>query len=216
MYKIGVFDSGVGGQSVVDAIKKQLPDLEILYETDKENIPYGGKTPKQLLELVIPKLKKLEQRGCDVIVVACNTVTTTIINEVRRQISTPIVAIEPMVRPACMLTKTKKIAICATPATLKSPRYRELLAQNAKGVKVFEPNCSDWAYLIENNEHNMENIKADIIEPLEQGCDVIVLACTHYHWIEDEIKEVAKQFGAAVIQPEQATINRLKQVLELA
>ncbi|MBI5357279.1 glutamate racemase [Candidatus Saccharibacteria bacterium] len=214
MHKIGVFDSGVGGKSVVAAIKQAVPDLEIVYAEDPDNVPYGDKTPERLIELVIPKLKELESQGCEVIVVACNTVTTTIIKEVRRQIKVPIVAIEPMVKPACELTKSNIVAMCATPVTLKSPRYKELLKTNAKNVKVIEPDCSDWSCMIENNEHNSDIIEDRIVEACEKGADVIVLGCTHYHWIEEEIKQIANRYNAMVIQPEQAIINQLKRVLE--
>lgn len=214
MHKIGVFDSGVGGESVVNAIKKSLENLEIVYKTDRENIPYGDKTPQQLMNLVIPILKSLEDEGCEVIVVACNTVTTTIIKEVREVINVPVVAVEPMIKPACSITKSKKIIVCATPATLNSPRYKELLELNSQDIEVFEPDCSKWAYLIENNQHNIDKLQADISVPLENGADVVVLACTHYHWIEDEIKIIADKYHAQVIQPEQAIINRLKTVLE--
>lgn len=211
--KVGVFDSGVGGKSVVLAIEKALPDVEVLYETDRENIPYGGKSPERLLELAVPKLRKLEGAGCGVIVVACNTVTTTIIKQVRAGIKTPIVAIEPMIKPAANLTKSKKIIVCATPATLTSPRYKELTGEYTKDIEVYQPNCSDWAFLIENNTQNHKNIEADIEAPLKKGADVVVLACTHYHWIEEEIKQIAAKYGATVIQPEQAIVARLKTVL---
>lgn len=215
MHKIGVFDSGVGGKSVVAAIQKAIPDLEIVYAEDPKNVPYGDKTPERLLELVIPKLQELEKAGCEVIVVACNTVTTTIIKEVRQQIGVPIVAIEPMVKPACEQTKSNIIAMCATPATLRSPRYKELLEINAGNVRVLEPDCSDWSYLIENNEYNNDVIEDRIVKVCEQGADVIVLGCTHYHWIEEEIKQIADRYNAMVIQPEQAIINQLNRVLEL-
>lgn len=211
--KIGVFDSGVGGKSVVEAIKKAIPDIEVTYETDRENIPYGGKSPERLQELAIPKIQNLEKAGCDVIVVACNTVTTTIIKQVREIIKVPVVAIEPMIKPAAQMTKSGKITVCATPTTLKSPRYKELKDKYAKNVQVFEPNCSDWAFLIENNAHNYKNIEADMEKPLHKGADVVVLACTHYHWIEEEIKEIAGKYNAQVIQPEQAIVTRLKTVL---
>lgn len=213
MKKIGVFDSGVGGKSVVAAIEKAIPDIEVIYETDRENIPYGGKSPERLVELAIPKIQNLEKAGCDVIVVACNTVTTTIITQVREIIKTPIVAIEPMIKPAAKITKSNKIVVCATPATLTSPRYKELIEEYAKGVEIFEPNCSDWAFLIENDTHNHKNIEADLKKPLEEGADVVVLACTHYHWIEEEIDKIAAKYGASVIQPEQAIVERLKTVL---
>ncbi len=213
MKKIGVFDSGVGGKSVVEAIKKAIPDIEVIYEDDRENVPYGGKSPERLLELAVPKIQNLEKAGCEVIVVACNTVTTTIIKQVREQIKVPIVAIEPMIKPAAALTKSGKIVVCATPATLTSPRYKELIDEFASGVQILEPNCSDWAFLIENNAHNHKNIEADIETPLKEGADVVVLACTHYHWIEEEVRQIAAKYKASVIQPEQAIVARLKTVL---
>lgn len=213
MKKIGVFDSGMGGQSVVNAIKTALPELEVIFETDRENVPYGDKSPERLLELAIPKIRNLEEAGCDVIVVACNTVTTTIIKQVREVIKTLIVAIEPMIKPAASMTKTGKIVVCATPATLTSPRYKELVNKYAQGIEIFEPNCSDWALLIESNEHNHRNIELDLEKPLHQGADVVVLACTHYHWIQEEVEQIADKYKAAVIQPEQAIVERLKTVL---
>ena len=209
-----MFDSGVGGKSVVKAVQKELPDIEVMYINDSKNVPYGSKTPKELLELVMPKLKQLEAEGCKVIVMACNTVTTTIIKEVRVQIKIPIVAIEPMVKPACETTKSKIIAVCATPATLNSPRYKELLEQHAKHITVLEPDCSDWSYLIENNITDQKAIEERITEVCKQGADVIVLGCTHYHWIEEDIKTIANDFDVKVIQPEQALVAQLKRVLE--
>lgn len=213
MVKIGVFDSGVGGRSVVKAIKQEMPDALVLYSDDPENLPYGNKTPEELLKLVIPKLAGLEKQGCQAIVVACNTVTTTIIKEVREQMKVPIVAVEPMVKPAAQMTRTNTIAVCATPTTLNSRRYKELLELNAKHLTVLEPDCSDWVYLIETNASDCSSIEGRIKEVCEQGADVIVLGCTHYHWIEEEIKEIADDYGAQVIQPERALVAQLKRVL---
>lgn len=212
---IGVFDSGIGGKSVEKAINRELPEIETVYASDPDNLPYGNKTPEELINLVIPKLKKLERDGCEAIVVACNTVTTTIIRQVREQIKIPIVAVEPMVKPACEMTKKKTIAVCATPTTLDSPRYRELLEQYAKHITVLEPDCSDWVYLIENDASDRSAIDDRIKEVCEQGADVIVLGCTHYHWIEEEIKSIAKNYGVQVIQPETALVAQLKRVLKL-
>lgn len=213
MIKVGVFDSGIGGKSVENAINRELPELETVYSSDPENLPYGSKTPEELLNLVIPKLQQLEDEGCKAIVVACNTVTTTIIKQVREQIKIPVVAVEPMVKPASVLTKKKIIAVCATPTTLDSPRYKELLGLYAKHITVLEPDCSDWVYLIESKDSDKSSIDARIKEVCEQGADVIVLGCTHYHWIEEEIKSVAKGYGAQVIQPETALVAQLKRVL---
>ncbi|MEI6249480.1 MAG: glutamate racemase [bacterium] len=211
--KIGVFDSGIGGLSVVNAIKKELPELDIVFKNDKEHLPYGSKTTDQLLSLSRPVLESLVEDGCEVIVIACNSVSTNIIDDLREVIDVPLIAMEPMVKPAAELTKTKTIAVCATPATLASNRYRFLKEEYAKGVKVLEPNCSNWSSMIENNEIDHDNIKDLTNKVCEEGADVIVLGCTHYHWIEEEIAQIA-QGRAVIIQPEKPVIEQLKRVLE--
>jgi glutamate racemase len=209
--KIGVFDSGVGGLSMANAIKKAYPNEEVLLKEDKKHVPYGLRQPDEIYGFVLPLLNELVEDGCDVIVVACNTVTTTIIDRIRERIKVPIIAIEPMVKPAASLTKNKKIAICATPTTLASARYKALKDEYAKEIDVYEPDCSDWSKLIEENEINEEIIESRIKEVIEKGADVIVLACTHYHWIEKEIAEIAKD-KAVVLNPEEAIIRNLKTV----
>jgi len=211
--KIGVFDSGVGGQSVVNAIQKALPNLEIIYAEDKENVPYGTKKPAELHSLVLPILRNLVDRGCRAIIIACNSVTTTIIEQLRAELNVPLIGMEPMVKPAAEQTKSKIIAICATPATLASKRYSWLKETYAEGVRVLEPNCSDWAYMIEANQVDHEKIRGRITEVCEKGADVIVLGCTHYHWIEKDIQKITDTYGIKVIQPEQAVIAQLKRVL---
>ena len=211
MKTIGVFDSGVGGLSVANAIQKVFPTDEVILKEDKENLPYGTKTPEELLKLVLPILNKLSKQ-CDVIVVACNTVSTTIIDKLRERIKTPLIAMEPMVKPAAELTKFAAIAVCATPTTLASQRYQWLKDTYAQGIKVVEPDCSDWAMMIENNQMERQKISERINEVLNQGADVIVLGCTHYHWIESLIRELAAG-RAKVLQPEEPVIDRLKKVL---
>lgn len=209
--RIGVFDSGVGGISVASAIKKALPDCEVFLREDKENLPYGNKTPQQLKKLVTPILNKLSNET-DVIVVACNTVSTTIITDLRKAIPLPLIAMEPMVKPAAELTKSGVITVCATPTTLASDRYGWLKKTYAKNIRVVEPDCSDWAYMIENNQVDRQKIKQRIDRVIREGSDVIVLGCTHYHWIENLIKEIANG-RATVLQPEKPVIEQLKRVV---
>ena len=211
--KIGVFDSGVGGLSVANAIQKALPEHDILLREDKENLPYGTKTPEQLFVLVNPILEEMVNGGCEVIVVACNTVTTNIIDKLREVIRVPLVGMEPMVKPAAELTKTGKIAIFATPATLKSDRYAWLKEEYASGIEVVEPDCSTWSSMIEHNQLDEDQIKRNVELALDADADIIVLGCTHYHWIEELIKNFASD-RAQVLQPEEPVIVQLKKVLE--
>ncbi len=210
--KVGVFDSGVGGLSVANAIKAAIDDIEVILREDKQHVPYGTRTPDEILGFVVPIFQDLVDQGCEVIVVACNTVTTTLIGELRKQFSVPLVAIEPMVKPAAALTKSKIIAVCATPTTLASPRYAELKSTYAEGITILEPDCSDWSGMIEDDAVEQQTIAKRINQILDQGADVIVLACTHYHWIEDEIIELTDG-KAEVLQPEKAIIEQLKRVL---
>jgi glutamate racemase len=211
--KIGVFDSGVGGQSMASAIKKSLPDHEIVVYEDKEHLPYGSRSPREILGFVTSIFEKMIGEGCEVIVVACNTVTTTLIGDLRERFNIPLIAVEPMIKPAASLTKSKAIAVCATPTTIASQRYRQLKNEYANDIKVLEPDCSDWAYMIESRQIDHEKIARRIKGVLVDGADVIVLACTHYHWIEDDIKKLVAN-KAIVIQPEEAIIRQLKRVIE--
>lgn len=211
--KIGVFDSGIGGQSVANAIMNALPDAEVVFRHDSaEHFPYANKTPEELLGFVVPVLESLVQDGCKLIVVACNTVSTTLITELRSRFTVPLVAIEPMVKPASEITKSKVIAVCATPTTLASKRYAELKETYARKITVLEPDCSDWSVLIERNEMSEERIGACIAPVLAQEADVIVLGCTHYHWIDEDIQKICAG-RAVVLQPETAIVERLKTVL---
>lgn len=211
--KIGVFDSGVGGKSVADALSNALADHEVIFINDSENMPYGDKTDEELERLVTPKIQLLIDKGCQIIVVACNTVSCTIFPKIRSKFTVEIVGIVPMVKPACNLTKSGKIAVCATPRTLSSLRYAELKNEFASKVEVFEPDCSNWARMIESSQVNYKQIRETIDSVCRDGADVVVLGCTHYHWIREEILKYTKG-RAQVIQPESAIVDRVKTLIE--
>ena len=211
--KIGVFDSGVGGLSVVNAIQKALPELDIIYKDDKQHVPYGIRSIAEIHQFIQPIFQEFIDEHCRVIVVACNTVTTNLIGRLRAEFpQVPLVGMEPMIKPAAAASQSGVIAICATPRTLASQRYQWLKQRYAKNLKVLEPDCSDWALMIEFNTLDREKVAKTIEGAIDQGADQIVLGCTHYHWIEEIIKGIARD-RAAVIQPEGPTIEQLKRVL---
>lgn len=212
MKKIGVFDSGIGGKSVANALEKAFPNDEVVYISDSKNLPYGTKTPEKLKELVNPKMEELSKKGVDVIVIACNTVSTTILGYVRKIVDVPVIGVVPMVREAVKLTKSDVIAVCATPTTLKSERYSLIKNKYAKNIHVVEPDCSRWTKMIEDNKIDRKEISQKISNACEAGADVIVLGCTHYHWIEKLIEEIAKD-KAVVIHPEAKLIKKVEKVL---
>lgn len=210
--KIGVFDSGIGGLSVANALKKALPGEEIIFKNDAIHVPYGTKSPEQLLTWVPPILNELISDGCGLIVIACNTVSTTIIDELRKIISVPLINVEPMVKEAAGLTKSGVIAVCATRATIGSHRYAALKREFAENLKVLEPDCSDWVLMIEKDEVDNRKLKTTIDSVCEAGADVIVLGCTHYHWVEELVTSFARN-RALIIQPEQTVIKQVRQAI---
>lgn len=212
LQKIGVFDSGVGGESVAHAIIAAFPDVEVLFRDDKAHLPYGNKTPEQLVSYVLPILQEMLAEGCDVIVLACNTVSTMIFTELDSQIDCPLIAVEPMLAEAAEQTKAGVIAVCATPGTLNSARYAALKHENTANCTVIEPDCSDWAALIQDNSVNETHIREQIEPACSSGADVIVLGCTHYHWIEAAIAEIAGP-DVVILQPEAKVVATIHSML---
>ena len=212
--KIGVFDSGIGGKSIAGRLSKDYPDHEVLYVDDHENVPYGNRPTEDIIELTDAAIQPLFTQNCDVIVLACNTATAAAIEVLRAKCpAMQFIGLEPMIKPAVALSKARIIAVCATQATLNSDRYQKLKKKYASHTKILEPDCSQWAYLIENNKMDIQKIESAINDVCNEGADVIVLACTHYHWIKNEIMSVANK-RATIIDPSEAISRRLKAVLE--
>lgn len=213
--RIGVFDSGIGGEAVAASLKHEFPHADIMSVSDREHVPYGNRTPSQIIQLTELAIAPLLASGCDVIVIACNTATAVAIEKLRKNHPTqPFIGLEPMLKPAAALTKSGTIAVFATPATLSSQRYLSAKAAFAAGVRVIEPNCSDWATLIEADEMNRDKIERVVEECIAHDADIIVLGCTHYHWIKDEIVETAAT-RAAVLEPSEAVARRVRELLNL-
>jgi len=210
--KIGVFDSGIGGKSVANAIQAAMPELTVVFRPDTpDHFPYATKSPDEIYGFVVPVIDQLIAEGCALVVIACNTVSTTLIDRLRERFSTPLIAVEPMVKQAAEQTKTGIITVCATPTTLASTRYADLKASFAQDITVIEPDCSDWSSLIERNEMNVNNIRKTLEQSLVSGSDVIVLGCTHYHWIEEDIHHLAGN-NIVILQPESDIIAEIKRV----
>jgi glutamate racemase len=213
--KLGIFDSGIGGEAVAEALRNTFPTADVITVNDHDHVPYGDKTPEEVLRLTNATIQPLLQAKCDVIIIACNTATMIAIKSLREKYpQQKFIGIEPMIKTAAEKTKSGVIAVCATPATLASHRYSELVATYAKNLHVIEPDCRDWAYMIENNQINHHKIEAIVNDACENNADVIVLGCTHYHWIKEFIAEAAKH-RAVVIEPSEAIGRRVKQLLQL-
>lgn len=211
--KIGVFDSGVGGKAVVARLQKLIPDAEIISVDDHKHVPYGLRPNAEIISLTQVAIQPLIDASCDVIVIACNTATTIAIEHLREAFPLiPFVGIEPMIKPAATLTKTKKITIFATPATLTSARYKELKKLWAANIRIDEPDCSSWAGLIESNRSKEVPITEAVKQAIENGSDVIVLACTHYHFLKPAATATAGK-QAVILEPSDAIARRIKTIL---
>lgn len=212
--KLGIFDSGIGGEAIAAALGETFPSAEILTVNDQAHVPYGSRLPEEVTRLTDAAIQPLLRAQCDVIVLACNTATVAAIETLRQKYpQQKFIGIEPMVKTAAALTKNGTIAICATPATLASKRYHELKTRYAADLTILEPDCSEWAYMIQNNQINHEKIGQIINNVCAENADIIVLGCTHYHWIKEFIIDIARG-GATVIEPSEAIGRRVRQLLE--
>lgn len=208
---IGVFDSGIGGEAVANSLRNYFPEAKITVVNDRENLPYGDKTSHQIRLLTDAAIQPL--LGSDVIVIACNSATTAAIEFLRgKYINQKFIGIEPMIKPALNLTKTRIIGVCATPATLGSNSYRMLKDKYARNYQVVEPDCSNWAQMIENNDLNNSEVITVLDEMIANQVDVIVLGCTHYHWIKELIVEYVGP-DIQVLEPSEAIGRRVSSLL---
>jgi UDP-N-acetylmuramoylalanine--D-glutamate ligase len=208
---IAVFDSGKGGEFVADALKKLQPQINFITYNDHKNVPYGNKTQSEIIKLTDAKIKPLIADN-DIIIIACNTATAYAIDYLRETYpGTIFIGFEPMVKPAISLSKPgDSVVILATPATLNSKRYLDLKTKyGVPDIKIIEPNCEDWAKLIEENKFNSENL-FDLKNILsENNVSQIVLACTHYIGIADLIQNIISDKNVNILQPIDAINQRI-------
>ncbi len=211
--KLGVFDSGIGGEAIAASLRIAFPTATITTVNDSKNVPYGDKPLESVITLTDAAIQPLLATHYDIIVLACNTATAAAIEVLRaRYPNQTFIGLEPMLKTAAELTKSKVVAMCATPATLSSLRYQTLVSKFGKDITILEPDCSKWASMIEHSKVEHEKIASTINQVCEDRADVIILGCTHYHWIKALITEVA-QGRAQIIDPSEAIVRRVKQLL---
>ncbi len=185
---IGVFDSGLGGLSVLAAIARELPRANLIYLADTAHVPYGDKPDNFITERVLAIGQHLADQGCKLIVVACNTATTTAIQALREHLPhIQIVGVEPGVKPAAQGSLKRHIAVLATETTARSKRLAHLIEAHAPQVKVELVPCPGWATRVETLQPDTLDFRAEVeqkIRPLlAAGVDRIVLGCTHYAFL---------------------------------
>ncbi|MGI6487607.1 MAG: glutamate racemase [Syntrophothermaceae bacterium] len=214
---IGIFDSGVGGLTVVKRIAEQLPRENIIYVGDTAHVPYGGKTTAELVRLNQNIIDFFVQQGAKLVVAACNTSSSVSLPILREAYSVPLLdVISPGVREAAAVSRTGRIGVIATRATVGSRAYtRQLRALNAN-LQVYEVACPRFVPLVESGQLEGPEVEQAVREYLEillgQGIDTLVLGCTHYPFLAPVIKQVVGD-EVVLVDPADQTARELESIL---
>ena len=218
---IGIFDSGVGGLSVFREIKKVLPEQSYIYYSDNAHCPYGEKSREYIIDRAREITRFLLGKGCEIIVVACNTATAAAIKTLREEFPVKFIGMEPAIKPAAHLTRTGVVGVLATAGTLKATKYIDTREKWAADIRIVEHIGQGFVELVEkgvvSGSEAEEVVKASLLPLLEAGADTIVLGCTHYPFLIDTISKVAgerfPERPVTVIDPAPAVARHLQEVM---
>lgn len=216
---IGFMDSGVGGISVLREAVRVLPNEDFIYFGDSANAPYGTKTVKEIRELTFRAVEELTDRGIKALVVACNTATSAAITELRQKYKDmPVIGIEPAVKPAVVCSNGGRIIVMATPMTLRQKKFRELINTYENEADIVPLACEGLMEYVEQGIRDKEGLMTylgRILGPvLTDDTESIVLGCTHYPFIINEIKEYLGNRNIVLIDGSKGTSSQLKRRLE--
>jgi len=219
--KIGVFDSGLGGLTVIRSIIAKIPEAELVYLADTAYAPYGDKSAEEIRDRSLKIAKYfIALHQVDTLVVACNSATSAAIKTLRDEYpGIPIVGTEPGIKPAFAATKSAKIGVMATSATLAGEKYQQLadkLTQDKMEIELFEQSCPGLVEHIERGKLDSQESRAMLqkwLQPMKDaGVDTIVLGCTHYPIAAKQIKEIMGK-ETVLIETGDAIANRIKELL---
>lgn len=214
---VGVFDSGVGGLTVVKEIIKRLPHENIIYVGDTANVPYGGKPPHELIRLGKNIIDFLIRQGVKVVVAACNTSSSVSLPVLRDIYDVPIIdVISPGAANAVAVTRNGRIGVIATEATVNSRAYTKHIKALSSDVSVYEVACPRFVSLVEQGHldgDEVEAIAGEYLQPLRrQGVDTLVIGCTHYPFLVPIIHKIMGD-KVQLVDPAEETASRLKAML---
>lgn len=191
---IGVFDSGLGGLSVLREIRSLLPSEDLLYVADAAYVPYGSLRADSIRDRAQVVSAFLLDQGAKAVVVACNTATAVAVNALRARWDVPIIGMEPAIKPATALTRSGTVGVLATEGTLASARFAALLEQYAGEVRVVTQPCPGLVAAVESGDLHGEHARtllSGYLQPLrEAGADVLILGCTHYPFLTPTIRQL--------------------------
>jgi len=214
---IGIFDSGIGGTSIWKEINMLLPNENTIYLADSANAPYGPKGKEAIINLSIKNTEFLLNKGCKLIVVACNTATTNAIGLLRKNYQIPFIGIEPAIKPAALNSQTKVVGILATKGTLSSELFNTTTSLYAHGLTVIEQVGEGLVELIEMGKIDSEEMKTLLqtyLKPMiEANIDYLVLGCTHYPYLIPLLLNLLPK-NIKIIDSGEAVARQTKAVLE--
>ncbi|MBI5954255.1 MAG: glutamate racemase [Chloroflexi bacterium] len=217
---IGVFDSGVGGLSVLRAIRASMPEEAVLYFGDQGHVPYGPRSMEQIQNFSEGITRFLLDHDAKLIVVACNTASAAALTHLRGRFpSVSFVGMEPAVKPAAETTKTGRVGVLATPATFQGALYASVVERFAAGVELFQHTCPGLVNQIEKGELDSAATRAileDALHPMldvSRNIDTVVLGCTHYPFVIPLIQQIVGE-NVRVIDPAPAVAKQVKRLLE--
>jgi glutamate racemase len=215
---IGIFDSGVGGLSVLREIRKQMPEESIIYFGDQGHVPYGPRPLQQVRNFSEGITRYLLDKGAKLIVVACNAASAAALTYLRETFSKiSFVGMEPAVKPAAEHTETGVVGVLATPATFQGALYASVVERFAADVKLLQSTCPGLVQQIELGELDSPKTRAILegaLRPmLEQNIDTIVLGCTHYPFVIPLIQQIVGE-KIRVIDPAPAVARQAKRLLD--
>ncbi len=198
-----MFDSGVGGLSVLVEIRKTLPDADLFFVADQARAPYGTKTLQEVETISVDMASRLIAQGANCLVVACNTASAAALETLRGHFpEVPIVGMEPAVKPAALASETGKVAVVATAVTFQGRLFETVVSRFAADVEVITAACPQWVELVESGVVSGERARSAVTEILDPmitaGADVVVLACTHFSFLEPII---SSEYDVRVIDP---------------
>ena len=216
---IGIYDSGFGGLSVWRELYRALPNESLVYLGDGKNCPYGSQAADNILQYATQSVERLLERGCKMIVVACNTATAVAIKYLREKYpAVPFVGLEPAVKPACLTTKSGVVGVVATERSLQGEKFLTTLARYGEGVEVIKAVGRGFVEAVEADAELLpqtETLVHQTIEPIiEAGADVIVLGCTHYPFLRGVIDKVIGDRTVRVIDSGEAVEKRVESLLD--
>jgi glutamate racemase len=209
---IGVFDSGVGGLSILDEALQQLPHHNYIYFADSANAPYGDKPPQWIAERSLQICRYLMEQDCSAIVVACNTATAEAIATIRSTLDIPIIGVEPGIKPAAMQSQNGIVGVLATETTLNSDKFNALLATLPEHCQFIKQAGAGLVPLIEAGfieTPEMQALLRSHLKPIQdQGADTLVLGCTHYPFLKKMIRAVVGD-SMTLIDTSDAVVRQL-------